>query len=147
MKNSKINKIKKERAEKDNHKFWFKRIGKCSPKICGGACCRFKTTWNYNDGEYHDSIREFRKDDVYLTKKIGKRELVIQHIICPHMTMDCKCKLHGKKKQPYTCDVFPMHPRDGTYKAVKKFCGYSFIKIQNKKYKKIKKPKAVLDEE
>ena len=131
-----LNKIKKDRAIKENKRFWFKRIGKCDPSICGGACCRYSVANHNTDAEYHNLIT------VPIPVKIIKTKTKVLEVIainCPNITIDGKCCLHGKKKQPYTCDVFPMHPEDGTYILVKKYCSYKFIKIKNDRYKRINK--------
>ena len=127
MKNKIRNDIIKKRAIKDKKNFWWKRIGRCTFEKCGGACCRYKVITEPSNKEYHHLI-DIENKDIFEIKKVGTRDLIIKNIVCPNMMMNCKCKLHGKKRQPYTCDVFPMHHHDGTYLAVKKYCGYKFIK-------------------
>lgn len=129
MKNKIRNEIIRKRAIKEKNKYWWRRIGRCNPNKCGGACCRYAVTIEPSKKEYHDLIGANHKD-VFEIKKVNKKDLIIKNAVCPNMTMDCKCKLHEKKEQPYTCDVFPMHPDDGTYLAVKKFCGYKFVKVK-----------------
>ena len=143
MKNSKLNNIKKKRAEEYNESFWYKRIGKCNPQRCGGACCRYSTATNNKEEEYHDIVKRQDAGNIHSIKRYKNKEIIINNFICPYMTIDCKCSLHGKKKQPYTCDVFPMHHTDCTYQAIKKFCGYRFIRIKNNKYKYKRKIKEI----
>lgn len=143
MKNLKLNKIKKERAEKNNNPSWMKRVGSCNPSKCGGACCRYTVSVLRNNEEYQNLIHSDKGGVMHSVKKIKDKELIVTNAVCPYMTMDCKCSMHGKKKQPYTCDVFPMHHTDGVYQAVKKLCGYRFVKVKNPKYKYKRKKKVV----
>ena len=145
MKNKKLNDILKNRAEEHNEKYWNKRVGKCDPTKCSSACCRFFTISSYSNDEYHDLASSSHKGTLYSIKKYKKKEVRIYHNNCKYMAINGRCKLHNKKKQPYTCNVFPMHIDDATYQIVKKYCGYKFVKIKNKKYKKGIK-KGVLEE-
>lgn len=129
MKNKIRNEIIRKRSIKDKKKFWWKRVGRCNPLKCGGACCRYYVNTGPSKKEYHDIMGVDHKN-TFEIRRMGNKELIIKNAVCPNMTMDCKCKLHGNKNQPYTCDVFPMHPTDGTYLAVKKFCGYKFVKVK-----------------
>ena len=70
MINSELNKIKKKRAEDNNYRFWHKRIGKCDPKICAGACCRYNVKVIPKKREYHDTIEEIGGGNFFGIKKL-----------------------------------------------------------------------------
>ncbi len=129
MNNVDLNRILRNRAKETKRKFWWKRTGRCTPGKCGAACCRYTVSNQVEQSEYNRLLSYNLGTMVFGTKKIGKKQLVINNVVCPNMTMDCKCKLHGKKQQPYTCDIFPMHRDDGMYEVVKNYCGYKFVKV------------------
>lgn len=140
QKNEEVNKILKDAGKSD--KFYWKRTGKCCWKTCQSACCRFSTQKSINKkaksnwqamGDYqHVPNLQFRSLNGY--------DFYIIPRLCPHISFDGKCDLHNKKTQPRVCQYFPMHPRDGTYIALKHICGYKFKKIKNKKIVKRKLP-------
>ena len=125
-KNEEVNKIISEQG--------LKRIGKCNPEKCQSACCRI----NVNILHPTYSSNRYYLDDITSTRKIQKInqhwQLKITPRICRNLTTDGRCTLHDKRTQPRVCRLFPMSPRDGVYMAVKKYCGFKFIKI-----KKVKK--------
>ena len=125
MINSTLNRMRKIDAIKNKRKFYWKRIGKCNPSKCGGACCRYSVL-SYRDHGYHDIIN--RGSGIYKIIKHKKETLSIIHAQCPNMRMDGRCKLHGKKSQPSVCEKFPMSRDDGVFIAVKKYCGFKFVK-------------------
>jgi len=138
MKNREIDRIKKERAIEDNATHWYKRIGSCNPNICGGACCRYACLSIKEKEEYHDIIF-LRAQNVHSFKKVNKKVIRVEHVNCPHLKINGRCSLHGKKVQSYTCDVFPMHKSDGVYCVVKDYCSYRFVRVKNDKYKRRRK--------
>ena len=68
-------------------------------------------------------------------RTINGYDLFVTPRLCPHMSFDGKCDLHGKKTQPNVCSYFPMAPTDKVYQAVKHICGYKFKKKKNPNYK------------
>jgi len=135
-----MTKSKKKESEPE-----YIRKGKC--KQCG-MCCLFKdgmqgTKLNSND---HKFMKEIGYTEVMRKKIKPKKGKPWTQVImgkiqgCPHLIMKAgklSCRLHGTKKQPEVCRVFPCHPSQDYYKVFKKTCGYRFIK--NPKYKPLKK--------
>jgi len=124
MTNKEINEININNAKDSKKKCYYKRIGKCDPGKCGGACCRY-TIANMFEDNYFDKIASWFKTPIQ-TVKYGKKTFIVSAFHCPNITIDGRCKLHGTKKQSKVCDMFPMVHTDVVYKYVKEFCGYRF---------------------
>ena len=132
MINRELNKLVHQRAKKAGKDFYHKRVGRCCPKRCAGACCRYIVSTMAHEGEYFRKVTEWVRNPVEITTLNG-----VSHIIspfhCPKITIDGKCSLHGKKEQPQICDMFPAVPEDAVYMYVKGVCGYRFVKTPTKK--------------
>lgn len=135
MKNCDVNRIIKKFSVDNNREFWFKRVGRCNPGKCGGACCRFVVVRNNECNSYQDLMLSASDKPLVKVVKDDNNEWYVYDSKCPYMTMDCRCRLHGKKRQPSVCDKFPMTPNDGVFVVLRKFCGYSFKKVKNLRYK------------
>jgi hypothetical protein len=139
MKNKEMNRLMKKEAIGYKQDYYYKRFGKCNPKNCAGACCRYNVFKQYCcASSYHVNVKT-PSTGVYIeTVKCKNYDLVIGLHNCKYLTKNCRCKLHNKKNQPTVCEKFPMSPRDGVYKYVKKYCGFYFKKIKIKKQKRRK---------
>ena len=95
-------------------KDWFavvQRVGKCEPKKCHSACCKFCSAayiTNYSKGF-------FKKDEFgcYIAK-----------LKCNNLNKDGSCKKWGKNL-PNPCKQFP-HPNDSIYWNVMDKCSFKF---------------------
>ena len=126
MSNKEINKQLVEIARAKKKKHYYKRIGRCDPGKCGGACCRYVIALMHEDG-YFSKVTGWLKNPIQ-TVKYGKGTFVVTPFHCPNITIGGRCKLHGKKTQPLKCDCFPMKHDDAMYKYVQQVCSYRFEK-------------------
>lgn len=126
MTNKEINKIKIEIAKSEKKKYYYKRIGKCNPNKCGGACCRYVLANMFEDS-YHTKITNWVRQPMQ-TVKYGKTTYVVSAFHCPDIMISGRCRLHGTKRQSEICDKFPMNHDDAVYKYVKEICCYTFEK-------------------
>ena len=105
---------------KNGEEWLLQQEGKCEPKKCKSACCKFihlneKTTYYQGFG----------------TK--GKYGGVVVKKTCSHLHNN-KCDLWGSKKFPNTCAQFP-HPEDTVWKEVFDVCTFKFRILE--KYVKV----------
>ena len=128
MTNEKLNKKLLNDAINAKKKFYWKREGVCDPRACGSACCRIiACRMHDNDNTYYEKVVTWIVKPTQLFNSKNST-YYIAPFNCPEITIDGRCKLHGKKTQPITCEKFPMVHTDVVYKYVKKYCGYKFVK-------------------
>lgn len=132
MKNKELNAMSKQNFVNGNMSFYYQRYGKCNPQKCGSACCRFAVATEGR--EYHRFAFAGIRQPVARVKH-RKEAIMIFAFHCPNITIDGRCKYHGRKTQAEICDKFPMTPTDMMYQYVKKYCGYHFKKIVRTKKK------------
>lgn len=133
--------INKKWLRSTDRKFIYQRSGKCNPKKCESACCRFDhvghTDNNGQSMDYH-KMNSFRHIRGVQTRVVNRITHYITPRLCPYIKIGGGCDLHGKRTQPTVCRDFPVTPTDGVYVACKHVCGYKFKKIRNPNYKKQK---------
>ncbi len=112
--------------------FVFERKGKCDPKKCKSACCKF---YMVNGGfGTDDYIEGFLEKTKYGDFKINK--------YCKHLDVkNNKCKVWGTDNFPKVCRQFP-HITDSVYKHVFDVCSFKF---EIKPYDKIGEEKMGLE--
>ena len=142
VKNEYVNKLIKTNKKDTNYKFYYKRTGRCNWKKCQAACCRFECIIGEkkkNKSQYmNDYVATFQTTQI---RHINGYDIYFKPKWCDKITLDGKCTLHNKKRQPRVCMYFPMHPDDGMYTALKHICGYKFKKLKNPYYKPKKEVK------
>ena len=138
-KNDYVNRLHKERAEKDNLSHYYVRSGKCDWEKCQSACCRFRCYGKVKASGKITVIHEYEDGASLQFRMSNGYQFTLGPFLCPSMGFNGACALHNKKSQPYICQYFPMNPDDGVYIALKHICGYKFKKAKNEKYKKPKK--------
>jgi hypothetical protein len=106
-------------------KNYLKRIGKCNPRRCGAACCRFFHCRQYQYARYFAGFMDAK------IKADGKGGAFINR--------PCKFLKNNRctrwKKRPVPCYQFPI-PSDEVYKQVKGKCSYRFVRITRKEYER-----------
>ena len=127
MTNSEVNKILLHEAKAKEKKHFYKRCGRCDPRKCGGACCRYTIAPMFDRDSYFAKITDWLKNPID-TVKYGKETFIVSPFHCPNITVGGRCKLHGTKKQSSICDMFPCQHDDPFYLYVKKVCSYRFEK-------------------
>jgi len=131
MTNEKLNKRNRDDAIGCDETSYYKRVGSCDPGKCGSACCRFIVSpfEDWQATKYHKTVTWWIKNPIKTFKHYGKT-MMVSSFHCPNITTNGKCKLHNKKEQSATCDMFPMTPDDSVHYYLKEFCGYKFIKTR-----------------
>ena len=138
-----INDMRKRDSEESNKEYYTKRIGKCVWKKCQSACCRFRSYGRIKiKGSFISKQLNYHDDNI-VQKASNGYIFDLSPFLCPSITFEGKCVLHGKKEQSYVCTYFPMNKDDGMYIALKHICGYKFKKVKNKKYKRDKKKEEI----
>jgi len=103
-------------VNKDNKILLIVRVGKCDPKKCNSACCKFI---HLNGKEYYTNYAKGFGTRTNYGTKIRKR--------CKYLKRNNKCKLWGKRL-PEACRQFP-HPNDKMYWLTEKKCSFKFYVI------------------
>ena len=106
---------------------YYRRIGRCNPKRCGAVCCKI-----IHLGRHPEQQR-------YFQYHLGKKIITMNGIrcfesICKHLK-DGKCNIHENK--PVPCVHFPLLS-DDVYKAVRRKCGYGWVRITKREYERIR---------
>lgn len=111
----------------DGKDYLIKRYGKCNPKTCNSACCKFTSNCIhfYNDGN---------SNKLYLMNfgntKVSKNKLSVLRICkCHQLDRNGKCLLWNTKRFPDECKEFP-HPHDGVYIEVSEKCTFYFCYLR-----------------
>lgn len=96
-----------------NKDILIQRIGKCEPKECKSACCKFIHI--ESDNSYYQGFGEKTREGIRINK------------VCKHLCK-LKCSLWKKKSFPEACQQFP-NPTDTVFNEVYGVCSFRFAII------------------